>query len=134
VARRKKRAVVNGRLTRPIWRTAAIEHYAPLQTGQDVTRNTLLEREEPGQYRIGREKPVWESGQKQRKLKRPLRVTLDFNCLQSRFVVAIARSSIISAFKSKKPKRPIMKHGDSQADYPRRRFPISPTRVEWRGE
>ena len=56
VARRKKRAVVNGRLTRPICSTAAIEHYAPLEASQDVMRATSLEGQEPRKYRDGKEK------------------------------------------------------------------------------
>jgi hypothetical protein len=93
-------------------------------------RNTSVEGQVHGQYRSGREIPVWESGQEQRKLQRPLRVMLSFRSPQSRFVIAIVRPSIVSAFTSQKPKRPIMKHGDSQADYPRRRSPAGPAHVE----
>jgi len=41
-SRRKKQAEMIDRFTRPIWRTAAIEHYAPHLRDPDVMRNTLL--------------------------------------------------------------------------------------------
>ncbi len=89
-------------------------------------RNTSLEGREPMQYRIETEKSVWESSQKQCKMQKPLLVMLSFGFPNSPFVSSVAQPSIVSAFTSQNPKRPIMKHGDSQADYPRRRSPAGP--------